>query len=78
MVSSLLGDPGRNREGAPTEDPIVLLGDFKALMGSNSITWRCVTKRNGLNFCVAHRFTEVSMSTMGTMFCVTGRPYVFE
>lgn len=53
-VSSLLGGSVRNPEGAPTEGTIILLGDFKALVGSNSINWRGVTGRNWMNVCIAH------------------------
>ena len=41
-------------ESAPTEDSVVLLGDFNAHMGSDSVTWRDVIGRNGLDFCASH------------------------
>ncbi|KAL7866069.1 hypothetical protein SRHO_G00113160 [Serrasalmus rhombeus] len=65
---------GRTLESAPPGDTIVLLGDFNAHMGNDSVTWRGVIGRNGLSdlnpsgvqfldFCANH-----SLSIMNTMF----------
>ena len=35
-------------ESAPTGDFVILLGDFNAHVGSDIVTWRDVTGRNGL------------------------------
>ncbi|XDV25925.1 hypothetical protein PO909_030078 [Leuciscus waleckii] len=67
-------DPGGVLESAPTGDSVVLLGDFNALVGSDSDTWRGVIRRNGppdlnpscvlsLDFCASY-----SLSITNTMF----------
>ncbi|KAK0144605.1 Craniofacial development protein 2 [Merluccius polli] len=55
-------------ESAPSGDSLVLLGDFNAHVGSDSVTWRGVIGRNAsgvqlLDFCARHR-----LSITNTMF----------
>ncbi|KAI3358350.1 hypothetical protein L3Q82_014788 [Scortum barcoo] len=43
-----LGSLGRVLDSAPTGDSIILLGDFNAHMGNDSMTWKAVIRRSGL------------------------------
>ena len=63
-------------ESAPNGDSFILLGDFNAHMGNDSVTWRGVIGRNGLSdlnpngvllldFWASQRLSITNQGTLG-------------